>query len=98
MPSTTRRGIGPPVTPFTVTWFRASWIVLTSSGILRASGPCPTGLEIAIGPAPVGNVDVEMQDPTAGITRKVLIIAQILLTWVKYYPGSGANQRPIKRG
>jgi len=31
-------------------------------------------LEIAIGPAaPVGNVAVDMQDPTAGITRKRLM-------------------------
>jgi len=31
-------------------------------------------LEIAIGPAaPVGNGDIEMQDPTGGITRKRLM-------------------------
>ena len=71
MPSTFRNGIGPPGNPFTVTWFNASWMVMTSSGRLAASPPWPTGLEMAIGPPPVGGVDVAMQDPTAGITRKV---------------------------
>ena len=36
MPSTLRNGIGPPGSPCSATWFSASWMVLTSAGILRA--------------------------------------------------------------
>jgi len=31
IPSTARNGIGPPAAPATVTWFKASWMVRTSS-------------------------------------------------------------------
>jgi hypothetical protein len=43
IPSTARNGMGPPAALATVTRFNASWMVSTSSGLLRASGPRPTG-------------------------------------------------------
>ena len=50
IPSTARNGMGPPAALATVTRFNASWMVRTSSGLLRASGPRPTGWLMAIGP------------------------------------------------